>query len=97
LPSCSEPLPGVALAHHLRQPDGTDAIADRAQPTPRLHQRELPRIAIATTFGPTIAACASNRSVCRVDAIPASSKSTTIDRFEDGKTVVSWSTGTRSG
>ena len=48
MPSCRaerEPLRRVALAHHVRRPDGAEAVSDRAQPTARLHRRELPRVA----------------------------------------------------
>ena len=49
LPSCKrgerEALSRVALAHHLRELDGAESLADRAQPAARLNRRELPGVA----------------------------------------------------
>ena len=66
-----EPLRRVALAHHLRQPDRADAAR-----RPRAASRRLgptascPGSPIATTFAPTSAACASSRSLNRVERHP---------------------------
>jgi hypothetical protein len=49
----------------------------RSQP-PACTDASWPESPIAITFAPVAAACSSSRSVSRVEAIPASSKTTTV-------------------